>query len=162
MIRHALLTLLVAPATGCNSNTPPADFAGQYTINATNRMNECQLDGWTVGDAWTGVPVAITQSGSAVSIRVQGALGAGLELFYGGSQFDGSVSGDRVHAKLTGAPGSDGSCAFTPYADLDGVLSGDTITGYIYWRYDTNSSSDCGVRAACENEQVFNGTRPLR
>lgn len=138
----------------------PVDASGNWSINLTNGANSCMLDNWRAGETTSGIPLVISQTGSAITADVGGVYGAALDLYFGRRQFAGSVSGNRIDARLVGRPGSRGSCAFTPVLDLTGDISGDGIVGNVIWSFDTNSSPDCGMYATCENVQAMNGARP--
>lgn len=160
---RTLLVLGLATAgalLGSSCSASPVNAAGSWTTNLTNGANGCMFDNWTVGDTTTGVPVTITQDGSAVTLVVTGAYATGLDIVIGAHTFDGAVDGNEVNARLTGRAGSTGGCAYTTVGDLQGTISGDTITGNLVWSFDTNSSADCGMYATCESLQAMNGTRP--
>ncbi|MBX7192781.1 MAG: hypothetical protein K1X94_12020 [Sandaracinaceae bacterium] len=151
---------LVGGLLTSSCSASPANAAGSWSMNLTNGANGCMFSNWTVGDTTTGVPVTITQSGASVTLLVTGGYATALDLLVGGHEFTGAVDGNHVNARLTGRAGSTGGCAYTTVGDLEGTLSGDTITGNLSWSYDTNSSADCGMYAVCETLQAMNGTRP--
>lgn len=140
----------------------PVDAAGTWSLNLTNGANVCMLDNWTPGEATTGVPVTITQSGETLTADVTGAYAAALDIYYGTHRFTGTVAADSVTLRLVGRAGATGTCAYTPVLELRSRVSGDTMSGTLGWFFDTNSSADCGMYATCRNEQAMNGSRPPR
>lgn len=150
------LTVLV----GCGST---ADVAGEYTIALTNRANGCMFDNWTEGDTTTGVALTVTQNGEAVTASVGGVSGAALDLVLASHEFIGSIDGEHMDLRITGErAASMGACAYTLNADVAADIDGDTLTGTITYRPQTNGASDCNYLNTCSNVQAFNGTRPPR
>ncbi len=151
-----VLGALVA-AVGC----APADVAGNYTVNVTNGENGCAIDGWTVGETSSSIPLVVTQDDSTVQLDVQGATGGVLDLVIGGSLFNGEVSGNGVTASLIGTNSArQGGCNYTITIDLDANVNGDFIEGELAWRPVTNHHADCGILETCQTLQSFNGSRP--
>ena len=161
MNARSLVLPLAAAAAMLASSCAPADFSGDYTVNYTNGENGCSLDGWTVGASTTGIPVAFTQSDSAVTATVGGLTGIYLDLTMGGHDLTGNVTMDDVTARLLGKfARSQGSCAYTWSLEMRGHLDGDAISGKLRYTADTNDSADCGSLKNCESVMDFNGTRP--
>jgi hypothetical protein len=154
------LLLCASSALLASCASTPANVAGSWSVNVTNGANGCMLDNWTAGETASGIPLTITQSGSAVTAEVGGTVGALADLLFGTRRFTGSVAGDRIDVRLVGRAGSMGGCAFTPVIDLTATVRGDTMMGNLIWSYDTNASPDCGMRATCESIQAMNGSRP--
>jgi hypothetical protein len=158
MSRKGLVVLLLA--AGCGSDSP-ANVAGTYTLALTVQENACGILRNDVGTSSTGVEVVVTQTGSDVSAKIQGAGGALLALAMGTDTFTGKVSGDALDLAIDGTmPGSSGTCAFTRKARLQAKLTGDVLTGTVTYTFATNKTADCGVRDTCQDVQAFNGTRP--
>ena len=125
------LALAVA-GCGSSSSAPPADFSGNYTVAVTNGQNGCGFANWTVGAASNGTPVVITQNGSSASADVGGAAGIYYDVILGSHVFTGSLSGDHMSMSIHGTrTGHQGNCAYQVLANLDGTLSGDSISGRI-------------------------------
>jgi hypothetical protein len=158
-MERMIWTLAIALAA-C-SDTPPANVAGTYTVNITDEANGCNLQNWQQGNQTTGIPVAVTQTGSTAQAIVQGASGAYVNLVIGGSTFDGSVSGPHLDAALHGTRAyTMANCTYTFTATLDATLAKDTLSGTITYTPATNGSPDCGTLASCSSVQNFNGLRP--
>lgn len=145
---------------GCSS---PADVAGDYTLSLTNRANPCMFDNWTEGDSTTGVAMTITQNEEAVTASVGGVAGAALDLILASHEFTGTIDDEHMDLRITGErAASMGGCAYTLNADVAADIDGDTLTGTITYRPQTNNSPDCDYLNTCSNVQAFNGTRPPR
>ncbi len=152
---------LLGVGCGPEEPPPPADVAGNYSVNTTNRENECALENWEVGGTATGIRVAVTQDEADAQLVVQDLVGAYLTLVVGGNIFVGEVEGDHVSADLIGSRAySQGSCTYTLRVELDADLTVDTLNGTLFYRPITNMHPDCGILDTCANEQAFNGTRP--
>ncbi|MBA3541977.1 MAG: hypothetical protein H0T79_20340 [Deltaproteobacteria bacterium] len=157
---HRTITISLGLLAAC-SDSPPANVAGDYSMNFTNRENGCQFDNWTEGDTSTGIMVTVTQSGGDAQAIVQGGVGAYVDLVIGGRTFVGGVSESRLDATLIGTRAyTQSGCTYTFTAELNGTLSRDTLAGTIEYRPQTNGSPDCGVLANCVSRAEFNGLRP--
>ncbi len=156
MRRFLLLSLFLA---ACSDD--PADVTGDYTVAVTNGNNGCELDNWTEGESSSGIAVTITQDGSSASAEVGGATGTVLDLWLGGSSFTGTVDGTDFLMTITGSRAlSQGNCAYTFDAILDGAIDGDAISGQIHYEAQTNDGTDCGALTGCRTSQEFTGVRP--
>src|SRR5262245_10087305 len=60
--------------SGGSGGSPPADVAGQYTINVTSGPNGCQFPNWTEGAMTTNIDFTITQD-SKDPTKITGTLG---------------------------------------------------------------------------------------
>jgi hypothetical protein len=156
MKRLILLGILAC----CSSS--PANVGGTYSISGTNETNGCMINGWTMGNTFTGVTVVITQSGSSATAIVMGGGGQlFLDLLLNTHSFLGSVDGDAVKLAATGTnPQTSGNCTYTYDAEIDATLSGDELSGKINYTTATNGNSDCATIKNCVSFQNFNGTRP--
>jgi len=82
--------------------TDPAQVAGTYTRDLTNRDNGCNYANWQVGNTASGIPVQFTQNGSSVSATVMGvaggllSLGLGLYLAYQIGVVQGLFTGNPI------------------------------------------------------------------
>jgi hypothetical protein len=158
MRRAAFIVAVLAGACGSDS---AANVAGSYTIALTIQKNECGILGNDAGTSASGVTVEVTQDGSNVTAKVQGAAALGLALATGSATFTGTVSGNSLDLSISGTvSGSSGTCAFTRNARLLGTVSGDVLTGSVTYTYATNKTADCGTRDSCQDVQLLNGTRP--
>jgi hypothetical protein len=54
--------LLVVQSATLACGDDPADFTGSYTINVTNRANDCGFDNWMEGDTASNITMTITQA----------------------------------------------------------------------------------------------------
>ena len=161
---------LAVALTGCGEDTTPADAAGIYTLNVTNSVNECMLQGWMEGQQSTGaVTLTVTQlmDRRQVNATVTGAGGLVDLLFvaiYGSNNFTGTITGRDLAMQVVGGGRTQtiGACTFSPHARVAARLEGDTLTGTLYHQYTTNNVPDCGYRNQCTNSQMFNGTRPVK
>jgi hypothetical protein len=144
-----------------NGYDATANVAGTYTLALTIQKNECGILANAVGTSSTGVTVVVTQDGSNVTAKEQGAGALGLTLITGSDTFTGKVSGNSFDLSISGTvPGSSGTCGFTRDARLDGTVTGDLLTGSVTYTYATNKTADCGIRDTCQDVQLINGTGP--
>src|SRR5215831_1933245 len=112
-MRYCILALFVI---GCGSDV---NVAGTYTVAVTNGENGCNLQNWNVGNSASGIPLMITQNGSALTATVNGLTGTYLNLVLGSSAFTGTVSGNDINLRLVGTrTGNMASCAYTINADV--------------------------------------------
>ena len=152
--------ILALLAGACGSDTA-ANVAGTYTLALTIQKNDCGILANDVGTSSTGVTVVVTQDGSNVTAKVQGAAGLGLGLITGSDTFTGKISGNSLDLSISGTlSGSSGTCAFTRNAHLVGSVAGDLLTGSVTYTFATNKTADCGIRDTCQDVQLVNGTRP--
>jgi len=154
-----LASLLVASA-GCSS--APANVAGNYSISLTNDANGCMFMNWD-GVSTPGVPLVLTQNGTAVTGAVGGAGATYFDFVFGSHTFIGNVSGDHIDLVLHGTAATMvGTCRLMLDAHASVELVGDTLTnGTITYSYVTNAASTCPIYTqTCSSQQLFNGTRP--
>jgi hypothetical protein len=141
----------------------PADVAGTYSVNVTNRDNGCNLANWTVGDSSANIPVTIVQDGTMVSATVMGLTGVGLNLALGANVFSGDIDGNSLNLDLFGTRSQmSATCVFTYNAKILGDVTGDVLEGRVEYRAATTSpqNPDCMAIQGCLSFQDFNGTRP--
>lgn len=156
--------MVVVPAiavaqAGCDDD--PADFAGTYTVNVTNRDNGCSFDNWTEGETASNINMTLTQEGSEVTATVDGLVGAYLNLVFGDNQYVGSADGNSLELTLFGTRSATaGNCTYTVNGILDGDLDGDVMQGQLRYEAATNDNPDCALLEGCASIQDFNGTRP--
>ncbi len=157
------LPFLILVALAACGSTSPANVAGSYTIAVTNHDNGCNLGNWTVGNMSSGIPVTITQDGTAATATVTGVTGGYLDLALGDHNFTGTVDGDFMSLTLFGTRSQTaGNCTYTYNAVLGATLTNDALEGAIDYESKTNGNPDCtsmGI-TGCKSEQAFNGTRP--
>lgn len=165
-MRPTLALTAVATASGlalpaCGGDEP-VDAAGTYTVSLTNRENGCNNPNWTEGETTTGIGVVITQNDTAVTADVQpGAARIALDLVLGSHTFVGTVDGNDLDLLITGETSfSMGTCDYTIDADIDATLSGDVLSGNIYYRAQTDGANDCGALTGCASRQEMLGNRP--
>jgi hypothetical protein len=153
----AFLALLLV---GCGGGSP-ANVAGTYTINLTNRDNGCMLQNWVAGEQTTGVMGQMTQSDENASMTVMGLAGLALNAWLGSNVFSGTVDGNDVNLTILGSKSyTTGNCTYTYNALIDGSISGDTLSGRIVYTAATNDNPDCAALDGCSSYQDFNAIRP--
>lgn len=158
-MRGRLCVAALGLAAACGSD--PANVAGTYAMALTNRANGCAFANWTEGPIGGTVTMVVTQSDASASADVQGLARAALDALTGGHVFTGTVDGDDVALTITGTRAmSQGACAYTIDADLDATLTGDTLSGSVFYRARTNGAADCGALTGCQSQQDFAGARP--
>ena len=162
----ALVSLALAAAPlGCGSsdNEMPLDPSGMYSINLRNDMNGCSLENWQEG-AVSMVPLTITRSATdptAITGKLGGVAGVVAVLVIGTDTFTGKVKGNGVQLESLGSRRMMmGACESTGVIRLQGMLTGDVLTGLVSYSFNTNKDPACGVKNTCATLQSFNGTRP--
>jgi len=155
---QACAPFLLVCVAACGS---PANVAGSYAVNLTNKDNGCQFDNWTVGSMTSNVLISITQSSGDATATVTGVAGAYLAVILGSAAFTGTVDGNSLTLKLFGTrSATKGSCSYTINAVIRAASNGDLIEGTISYESATNGSPDCATIEGCASAQAFNGTRP--
>ncbi len=157
----SILLAWAALASSCSSS--PANVAGSYTVNLTDDQNGCMFDNWT--GTTMGVPLDITQNGTAVTATVGGLAGAYFDGVFGSHVMVGNVSGSHldvvIHGTRQTTPAGT-SCMVSLDADATVDLSGDSFqNGIIHYSYVTNHDTTCPIYTqSCTSTQLFNGSRP--
>ena len=157
--RLALVTALALSVGACGSVN--VIVSGTYTGTVTNGVNSCPGT-WTTGQA-SNADVTVAQTGSSVSLQVQGAAGLLLQLGFGTNAFSGSVSGGHIDATIIGSVSSTaGGCQYTFDGNLSGDLVGNTLSGTITYTPKTNGNADCTAMGitGCSRVQSFTMNRP--
>jgi len=151
--------LLALPLTSCGDD--PADFAGDFSVNITNRDNGCNFANWTEGETASNIALTVTQDGNDVTATVEGLVGGYLNLVLGSNVFEGQGDGNHLDLTLYGTrSATEGNCTYTVNANLDAVLSGDLLEGQLHYRAATNGNPDCAALEGCLTYQDLNGARP--
>jgi hypothetical protein len=136
-----------------------ANVAGNYTAAITNRADGCSI-GWNSGDQSTAA-MTVNQSGSDVTLIVNGIPGLFVAGVLGTNTFTGGVDGEDVDLKVVGtAPKTSGNCQFTFNGEVIASQDGDAMSGRVEYRAATNGHADCASREGCLSVQDFNATRP--
>jgi hypothetical protein len=150
----ALATILTL--AGCSAS--PANVAGSYSVSLTNDDNGCMFANWD-GMSTPGVPLEITQNGTAATATVGGTAAAAFNLIFGTNVMVGNVSGSHMDFIVHGTMHD--ACGATLDAHATVELVGDTLTnGTITYTY-ANVDNTCeAYKATCTSTQLFNGTRP--
>ncbi len=150
------LALALPLASACSD----ANVAGNYTAAITNRADGCSI-GWTSGEQATAT-FSVMQSGSDVTLTVNGLASIFVAAQLGTSTFTGDVSGDELDLRVTGTLKKPpvGGCEFTFNGKVSASQDGDTMSGRVEYRAATNGHADCGSREGCLSVQEFNATRP--
>lgn len=157
--RFITIAILGAMVAGCGGD--PVDAAGQYTVTVTNGDNGCNFENWTVGESSAGIPVVITQDGSAISAEVQGIAGLFLDLLLGSRVYTGEIEGDTLSLIIYGTNSAiQGNCTYTVNSELIADVDGDFLTGQIRYQAATVGNPDCALLEGCATIQNFNGNRP--
>jgi hypothetical protein len=152
---RSLIWVLACAACG-----GPANVAGDWHIDLTNRDNGCMLGNWTVGDTASGIPVTITQASGDATADVGGLARAALDAGLAGHVFTGPVDGSDIDLQLFGMRSlNQGNCAFTYNAEIFGTVSGNTMTGEVHYTAATNNNPDCSTLQGCLSVQEFAGAR---
>jgi hypothetical protein len=151
---------------GCGSDSgggPAVDATGSYSGQVTNGANSCP-GVWDTGQS-SNAMATVAQSGTSVSIQVQGAAGLLLVAGFGTNSFSGTVSGSHIDATIIGSiTATRGGCMYTSNGNLVGDLNGDTLTGAITYIPQTNGHADCTTMAVtgCSSLQTFVLNRSAR
>ena len=157
--RLALVAGLALSLCACGSVN--VVVSGTYTGTVTNGVNSCPGT-WTTGQT-SNADVTVAQTGSSVSIQVQGAAGLLLQLGFGTNAFAGTVSGGHIDAMIIGSVSSTaGACQYTFDGTLIGNLAGNTLSGTITYTPKTNGNADCTTMniTGCSRVQSFTMNRP--
>jgi hypothetical protein len=158
-LRPLIFASALATIAGCS--VAPANVTGTYTTNLTNGANGCMFSNWTEGNVTSGIPIMLTQSGTAVTGTVMGAAATYLDVLLGSHVFVGNVSGHELDLVLHGSrSATTGGCTAMANAEIHGTLVGDTLTGTITYSAVTNHDPSCGYLETCTSTQSFNGVRP--
>jgi hypothetical protein len=159
-MRGRLCVAALGLAAACGSD--PANVAGTYAMALTNRANGCAIANWTRGtDRRHGDDGRHPERRVGVRRRPGPGPRSALDALTGGHVFTGTVDGDDVALTITGTRAmSQGACAYTIDADLDATLTGDTLSGSVFYRARTNGAADCGALTGCQSQQDFAGARP--
>ena len=143
----------------CAAACSDTNVAGNYTAAITNGSDGCSI-GWTAGDRST-ASMTVNQSGSDVTMIVNGLPGVLVAGILGTNTFTGDVSGDEIDLRVVGtAPKTSGSCEFTFNGKVIANQDGDNMSGRVEYRAATNGNPDCGTREQCLSRQDFNASRP--
>jgi hypothetical protein len=157
-MKPILLALLGMSVCACGSSS--VDVSGDYSGPVTNGANSCP-GAWTTGQM-TDASVTIAQTGTSVSIQVQGLVAVVLDAVFGTNAFNGSVKGNHIDALIIGSKSATaGSCQYTFNGNLSGDVSGNTLTGSITYTPKTNDNADCTTMSitGCSRVQSFTVTR---
>jgi hypothetical protein len=164
---NARIALFVALFVyGCSSDSSsaaPVDVAGVYSGPVTNGQSTCP--GFWNTNAMNNAMASVVQTGSAVSIHVNGAAGLFLTAGFGTNAFDGTVNGRHIDALIQGSVQSTrGGCVYTMNGNLAADLDGNTLTGSIVYSPQTNNNADCTSMqvTGCRSQQTFSLSRPAQ
>jgi hypothetical protein len=142
----------------CGSTS--VDVSGLYSGPVTNGANSCP-GAWVTGQT-SDASAMIAQTGTNVSIQVQGAAGVLLQLGFGTNAFSGTVSGGHIDALIIGSQqATAGGCQYTFNGNLSANVSGDALTGSITYTPKTNDNADCTTMSitGCSRAQSFTMTK---
>lgn len=158
--RGALTLVLAFALCAC----APPDVSGTYTGAITNRDNGCMLSNFNPGAMTTGINMNVNQSGSTVTVAVEGLAGLALAAFTGNTEpMRGSTTVNGFSVSKTGTiPMNVGGCTFNTFVQANATLSGNTLNGTVTYSYQTTNAEACDYRATCRTEQSFSFVRPPR
>lgn len=143
----------------CAAACSDANVAGNYTAAITNGADPCGI-GWTANEM-NNATMTVTQSGSDVTLIVNGLPGLYVATILGTNTFAGDVDGSDVDLAVTGtAQKTSDACTYTYNGKVIAAQDGDTLAGRVEYRAATNGHADCGTRQSCVSKQEFNATRP--
>jgi len=146
---------LACAAAACSD----ANVAGNYTAQIRNGTDGCSI-GFTSGET-VSANFTVTQSGSDVTLAVQGVPGVFVAFVLGSSTFTGDVDGSDVNLEIKGVvQNTTGSCEYTYNAKIDASQDGDTMSGRVDYRAAVTDNPDCAAKKNCVSTQEFNATRP--
>ena len=145
-------------ALACAAACSDANVAGNYNAQLTNRSDGCSL-GLTPGSNAM-ASFSVLQSGSDVTLEVEGLAGLFLANHVGSAVLSGDVDGVEVDVGRDGPKKTSGGCEFSINARLRATVDGDVMKGRVEYRAATNGHPDCGSRESCLTVQEFNATRP--
>ena len=143
----------------CAAACSDANVAGNYTAAITNGADPCGI-GWSPAEM-SNATLTVTQSGSDVTMIVNGLPGLYVASILGTNTFIGDVDGSDVNLVATGnAPKTSGGCTYTFNGEVIANQEGDSLAGRVEYRAATNGHPDCGTRQSCVSQQEFNASRP--
>jgi hypothetical protein len=167
-----LLGLLGLVACACRADhvvghDEPADVAGVYSLSLTNGADGCLIAGampWREGEPSTNIGLTITQTGSAVTARVEGLAGGALALFVNGTaDFKGTVSGSVIDMVIYGTlERTVDACTFTIDNHVRATVTGDHLAGELVYTRNLVRAGRACQHLACTSTQLFAGARPPR
>jgi hypothetical protein len=163
MTGRILALSLAMLAAGCSSSDapPPLDVSGVYSGPVVNGTSSCP-GLWNTGQT-SDVQINAAQSGSNISLQLQGGAGLFVRLLLGADSFNGTVSGAHIDAILIGSTQTTMmGCVYSWTGNLSADLNGNTLTGQIQYTPQTNGNADCTTQniTGCARQQTFTLTRP--
>jgi hypothetical protein len=154
--RISIAWMALVCAAACSD---PAYVAGNYTAAITNGADPCSI-GWTANEM-NNATMTVTQSGSDVTLIVNGLPGLYVATILGTNTFIGDVDGTEVNVVAMGtAEKMSGGCTYTYNGKVIATQEGDDMAGRVEYRAATNGHADCATRQDCVSKQAFNATRP--
>lgn len=156
-----ILAMAALASAGCSSGSDaPADVSGTYSLSITDTKNDCNYQGWTIGQSAQNIEFDVTQNGASASGQVKGAANVYVAAL-GIGALNGTVSGSSATLSATGTTSvKAGSCAFFVKMTANFTLSGNAINGTIDYTNATNGDASCGNLNTCVSEQTLAGSRP--
>jgi hypothetical protein len=152
---------MLAAACSSDNGSAPVDVSGVYSGTVTNGTSTCP-GLWNTGMS-SDATATIAQSGSNVTIPVQGAAGLLLTAGFGTNSFAGTVSGSHIEASVVGIVQTTlGGCVYTTNGTLAADLNANTLTGAIVYTPETKGNVDCATMqvTGCNRQQTFTLNRP--
>lgn len=152
-MRALALSFVVVVLSGCGDD-PPADVDGAYTVDVSNDDDGCEL---SIPTGSTDLTLSQdADDGSILTVEVDGTpLAPFLGITIGGTTFNGTLSGTAFSVTRSGSVRQEGGCTYHVNAQIDGVVSGDTMSGTITYEGVTNDAADCVLVDDCTSTQSF-------
>jgi hypothetical protein len=145
-----------ADAADAAITTP--DVTGTYLLVLKAGTNGCAFPSWNEGSVTT-ADAKLSQTGTAVSVEVQGVAALTFGLTVGTAVLSGKLTGKTLSAKAVGTlVGTSGSCSYTHDALLDATFDGDTVTGTVRYVRVLDGTPAC-ASLACTTVEPFTGLR---
>jgi hypothetical protein len=161
-MKAKILLVLTLCACSSSSGSASVDVSGTYSGAVTNGANSCP-GVWATGQT-ANANATIAQTNASVSIQVQGAAGALLQLGFGTNAFSGTVAGSHVDALIIGSvQATMGGCQYTFNGTLVADVAGNTLSGTIAYTPKTNGNADCDAMSitGCSRAQSFTMNRAM-
>lgn len=156
----AVLPLLLGLFACGSEDEFTASVAGKYAVALTNGKTTCDWPNWKEGEEGQ-VSFTITQEAKALTGQLELPPNVALvfNLIFGTDDFKGSIKGNTFSMTKAGKGLTQGNCAYSFNATVDGTQNGDSIAGTISYDTVTNGNPDCDA-VECSATQKFNGSRP--
>jgi hypothetical protein len=144
---------------GCSGGGSTASWSGKYTVTITNATNDCNFQTWTLGQMVTGVPITMTDDGTAISAEIGDPAAPFFNTALGTNRLSGSAKGDVATLIANGIrPFTEGTCTYSVSATLSLTRSGETVMGTL--SYTKTGGAGCEAVQGCASTQSVTGSAP--